>query len=111
MKRLFIGIILGALLGVVCIIGALLRSEEALQTVYLAAFWYNRLIIGLALGIALPLKNLKPALTRGGLIGLAVSFAFYLTTDFNDFTGFFAGVIYGFIIAYVLYLYDVKTTE
>ena len=89
MKRILIGTLLGALLGVVCIVGAVLRSEETLKTVYLAAFWYNRLIIGIALGIAVPFKSLKPALLRGAVIGLVVSFAFYLTTDFNDFVGFF----------------------
>ncbi|MGM0436496.1 MAG: hypothetical protein ACQEQA_05540 [Bacillota bacterium] len=109
MKRILLGTALGALLGVVCILGALIRSEETLSTVYLIAFWYNRVIIGIALGIALPVKTLKHALVRGGLIGLAISFAFYLTTDFNDFVGFFAGIVYGFIIGYVLYLYDKKT--
>ncbi|MFP4078332.1 MAG: hypothetical protein ACLFUQ_04240 [Candidatus Izemoplasmataceae bacterium] len=109
MKRLLIGLSLGALLGVVCIVGATLRSEEALEPVYLTAFWYNRVIIGLALGIAVPLLDIRKALLRGALIGLAVSFAFYLTTDFNDFTGFFAGIVYGVIIAYVLQLYDGKT--
>lgn len=110
MKRLIIGILLGALLGVICIVGALLRSEETLETSYLAAFWYNRVIIGLALGLAFPLKRLNAALIRGGLTGFAISFAFYLTTGFEDFIGFFAGIIYGLVIGYVLYLYDTKTT-
>ena len=109
MKRLLIGLGLGALLGVVCIVGATLRSEEALEPIYLTAFWYNRIIIGLALGLAVPGTEMKTALLRGAIVGFAVSFAFYLTTGFNDFTGFFAGIVYGVIIAYVLHLYDKRT--
>jgi hypothetical protein len=111
MKRLTIGIILGALLGVVCIIGANIRSEEALEPIYLTAFWYNRVIIGMAIGLTGSILDLKKVLVRGGMIGFVVSFAFYLTTGFNDFVGFFAGIVYGVIIAYILYLYDIKKAK
>ncbi len=97
---------MGAALGVVCIVGAMLRSDEALDPLYLTAFWYNRVLIGLMLGLAKPERALKNALIKGGILGFVVSFAFYITTGFNDFTGFFAGIVYGLIIATVLYRFD-----
>jgi len=111
MKRLLVGILLGAILGVVCIVGASIRSEEAISRSYLFAFWYNRVIIGLVIGL-MPKDTLKRMLVKGAVLGFVVSFAFYSSTEFNDLVGFIAGIVYGVIIAGVLsYFIDNKQVE
>lgn len=102
-KRLIIGLIMGALLGVICIVGAQLRSGFEREFVYLIAFWYNRLLIGFVIGIASSSSNIKVILIRGALIGFLVSFAFYSATGFDDVVGFIAGIIYGVIIEFTAY--------
>jgi len=106
-KRVLIGIISGALLGVVCIIGATLRSTEALGTSYLIAFWYNRVLIGLVVGL-ISRNTLKLRILHGVMFGTLVSFAFYSSTNFADVVGFIAGIIYGVIISLVIYYFDKK---
>ncbi len=101
-QRLLFGLLLGALLGVVCIIGAQIRSDFTQETSYLFAFWYNRVILGLLIGV-LPIISLKKAILRGALLGAIVSLAFYSSTEFNDFIGFIAGIAYGVIIETALF--------
>jgi hypothetical protein len=102
-KRLIISVIMGALLGVACIVGAQLRSGFDREFIYLLAFWYNRLLIGFVIGIATSNSNFKVILFRGALIGFLVSFAFYSATGFDDVVGFIAGIIYGVIIEITAY--------
>jgi len=102
-QRMKISIVAGALLGVVCILGAQLRSGFEREALYLFAFWYNRLLMGVVIGFAKEAKELKRALVRGALLGLLVSFAFYSATGFEDVVGFAAGIGYGIIIEYAAY--------
>jgi hypothetical protein len=102
-KRMKISIVAGALLGVVCIVGAQLRSGFEKEALYLFAFWYNRLLMGVVIGLAKETHELKQALGRGAILGLLVSFAFYSSTGFEDAVGFAAGIAYGVIIEYVAY--------
>jgi len=51
-KRLKICIATGAILGVFCIVGALVRSGFQRDAIFLFALWYNRLIMGLMIGLA-----------------------------------------------------------
>jgi len=104
-QRMKISILAGALLGVVCIIGALVRSGFEQNVIYLFAFWYNRLLMGIVIGFLDGKLGLPKVLYRGALIGLLVSFAFYSSTGFGDPVGFIAGIIYGVIIEYVAYKY------
>ncbi len=92
--------VLGALLGVVCIIGAGARIGFLGNTLHLFALWYNRLLMGIVIGLASSRKR-RIALVRGLTLGLLVSLAFYLTTGFDDHITFAAGIIYGVIIDYV----------
>lgn len=109
-KRMKISLVTGAVLGVVCIIGALARSGYKADAYWLFALWYNRLLMGFVIG--LPLKNtgLRNAAFRGALLGLLVSFAFYSATGFGDVVSFLAGVIYGIIIEYFAFKFsdDIK---
>jgi len=100
-RRMLICIIAGALLGVVCIIGAQVRSGFERDAVYLFAFWFNRLLMGIVIGLAWSKLNTMQAITRGAILGLLVSFAFYSSTGFADLIGLIAGIVYGIIIEYV----------
>jgi hypothetical protein len=102
-KRVLYGLILGALLGVVCIVGAQLRMPGQLSSAYLFSFWYNRVLIGLVIGLFSKPKSLRIGLLRGLVLGAFVSFAFYSATEFLDITGFIAGLVYGVIIECVLF--------
>ena len=99
-----LGVVAGAILGVFCIIGASIRSGFTQESGYLFAFWYNKVIMGMAIGLAVQLKDVRKVLVRGAAIGAAVSFAFFSSTGFSDLIGFFAGVVYGVIIDFTLYI-------
>jgi hypothetical protein len=100
-RRMLICIITGALLGVVCIIGAQLRSGFERDAVYLFAFWFNRLLMGIVIGLAWSKLSTMQAIARGAILGFLVSFAFYSSTGFADLIGLIAGIVYGVIIEYV----------
>lgn len=97
-KRLMSGLIAGALLGVLCVIGAYVRSGGTADTIFIFSLWYNRIIIGLVIGAPWIEADRKTSLIRGGILGLMVSFAFYATTGFQDPVSFLAGVVYGVLI-------------
>ena len=104
-KKLKVSIISGALLGVICIIGGGTRMGYSGNGLYLFALWYNRLIMGILIG----LTKMKPGvngLLNGGFLGLIVSLAFYLSTGMNDLVSFLAGIIYGVIIVAVARKYE-----
>ncbi len=100
-RRMLICVITGALLGVVCIIGSQVRSGFEMDAVYLFSFWFNRLLMGVVIGLAWNKLNTRQTLARGAVLGLLVSFAFYSSTGFVDHIGFIAGIVYGVIIEYV----------
>jgi len=102
-RRIGISLLMGAILGVFCIIGARLRFEGQLDNIYLFSFWFNRVIIGLVIGLASKCFTLPKALFRGAILGAFVSFAFYSSTGFLDPVGFIAGIVYGIIIEFVAF--------
>lgn len=104
-KRMKLSLISGAILGIVCIIGALIRSGFQMDGYLLFALWYNRLLMGFLIG--LPWKNIGMPilLARGAIFGLIISFAFYSSTGFIDVVSFLAGIVYGMIIEYIAFKY------
>lgn len=104
-QRMKVSIATGAILGVFCIVGAWLRLGLEQDALYLFAFWYNRLLMGVVIGFASGMHDLIKIIGRGALLGLLVSFAFYSSTGFLDPLGFIAGIIYGIIIEYVGFKY------
>ena len=108
-KRMLICIITGAVLGVVCIVGAQLRSGFEHDAPYLFSFWFNRLLLGIVIGLASFKLSTIQTLGRGALLGLLVSFAFYSSTGFQDVVGFIAGIVYGVIIEFAALKLDNKT--
>ena len=97
-KRMIEALIGGALLGIVCVVGASIRSGFTADPIFVFALWFNRVIIGLVIGAPWSNSNKTNALIRGGILGLLVSFAFYSSTGFKDPISFFAGILYGMIL-------------
>ena len=97
-KRMKEALIGGALLGIVCVVGAYIRSGSTASPIFVFSLWYNRVIIGLAIGAPWKGTSRVKALLRGALLGLLVSFAFYSATDFQDPVSFLAGIVYGALI-------------
>lgn len=97
-KRMIESLIGGALLGLVCVIGASIRSGFTADPIFVFALWFNRVIIGLVIGAPWPETNKTKAMIRGGVLGLMVSFAFYSSTGFVDPISFVAGIVYGVIL-------------
>ena len=102
-KRMIVSLILGVLLGIVCIIGATVRSGGEASVGFMFSLWYNRVLMGLLIGAAWKNIGLAKALARGAFFGLVVSFAFYSATGFGDMVSFLAGVVYGVIMEFVAY--------
>jgi uncharacterized membrane protein len=97
-KRMTEALIGGALLGIVCVVGASIRSGFTADPIFVFALWFNRVIIGLVIGAPWSNSNKTNALIRGGILGLLVSFAFYSSTSFVDPVSFGAGIVYGVIL-------------
>ena len=53
-RRLRDGLIGGVLLGIVCVIGAYVRSGGTADINFVFALWYNRVIMGLVVGAPWP---------------------------------------------------------
>ncbi|MDO8056350.1 MAG: hypothetical protein Q6361_05765 [Candidatus Hermodarchaeota archaeon] len=107
-KRVGIAVLVGALLGVLCIVGVGTRIPGGYfaNIVFLIGMWYNRVIMGLVIGLAGEIVIIKGeqgrmwanAVVRGLIFGLLVSSAIFLSTEFRDLPALFAGIAYGLII-------------
>jgi len=105
-KRMKAALIGGALLGLVCVAGAYVRSGFTASPVFVFSLWYNRVIIGLAVGAPWMVTSRSKTLLRGAFLGLLVSFAFYSATGFQDPVSFVAGILYGVILEAWLSRYE-----
>lgn len=107
-KRLLASIVLGALLGIFCIIGIGFRLGFEGNGLFLFSAWYNRVVMGLLIGLATPIviiKNKWNPVIRGSILGLIVSYSWYVASGHRDLMGFFAGIAYGIIIDWVVTKY------
>ena len=105
-KRMGIGLLTGAILGIICIIGVGSRLGFSGNLVYLTGMWYNRVIMGLMVGLSEGIiifeKSSKyNSIFRGACIGLIVTTAIFLSTSFRDIPSFLVGVLYGVIIDFI----------
>jgi hypothetical protein len=103
-RRIILSFIMGAVLGVLCIIGVGTRIGFTGNGLFLIAMWYNRVLMGIVIGVAHDVKIIdsdKNFLIRGFLLGLLVTLAITLTSGFLDLPSFFAGIAYGIIIDWV----------
>lgn len=106
-KRIFLGLIIGAFLGLICVGGASVRMPDQ-DPSYLFSLWYNRVLMGLVISILGRAKTVKFTILRGFILGGLISYAFYATTGHQDLVSFLAGFIYGVIIDLSLYRLDKK---
>ncbi len=97
-ERMKVSLITGAALGIVCVIGALIRTGGGSGAGFLFALWYNRLLMGMVIGLMEDATDMPHLILRGALAGLLVSFAFYSADGFRDVVSFLAGIAYGVII-------------
>ncbi|MFO7793222.1 MAG: hypothetical protein R6W73_09655 [Candidatus Saliniplasma sp.] len=103
-KRIMISVVMGAVLGVFCIVGVGTRIGYSGNELFLFAMWYNRIVMGLLIGLAYDIKIIdsnKNFIVRGLLLGLIVSLAITFTSEFRDWPSLFAGIAYGIIIDFV----------
>jgi hypothetical protein len=107
LKRIVFATLIGAILGILCILGASGRiGGWSGNEVILIGLWYNRVIMGLVIGFAGDLILIKKgkyskwvnSTIRGALLGLLISLQFYLSTNFLDLLSFLAGILYGIVI-------------
>ena len=103
-KRFWIGTGMGAILGIFCIIGVSQRIPVSVENpvMYLAAAWYNRVTMGIIIGLAgeieiIPKKSFINALIRGALIGAIVSVNFGILSQTPEYMFFAAGIMFGII--------------
>jgi hypothetical protein len=109
-KRFFIGIGMGAILGIFCIIGVSQRIPSYVfnETAYLAAAWYNRVVMGMIIGLAGDLEIIKNgskttnSIIRGAIFGALVSIGFGLLGQTVEITFFMAGIVFGIINDFVI---------
>ncbi len=100
-RRVIIGVLAGALLGILCIVGVGWRIGFEDNLMFLFAMWYNRVVMGLLIGLAYDVKFVhsnKNFIVRGLILGLVVTLAITFTSEFRDWPSFFAGLAYGPII-------------
>ena len=105
-QRMKVSLIGGAILGLICVAGAYIRSGFTASPDFVFALWYNRVILGLIVGAPWALTTKNMALLRGSVLGLLVSFAFYASTSFVDPISFIAGIVYGVILEAWLVRYN-----
>lgn len=105
-KRLIVGTVLGAILGIFCVIGVSLRLPDPVYpnaTVYLIGAWYNRVVMGSLIGLAGGIKlyknedNILNSIIRGAIIGAFVSVSFSFLSQAIELTYFFAGIVWGLL--------------
>ncbi len=110
LKRIGLATLIGAVLGIFCILGAGGRvGGWKGNEILLIGLWYNRVIMGLLIGFAGDLQLIKKSnsskwlssIIRGAILGLLVSLQFYLSTNLLDLLSFLAGILYGIVIDFL----------
>ena len=111
-KRLGISLILGFLLGLVCVFGVGIRIGLVGNGLFLLAMVYNRVLLGLIIAMVNDITIIEQerynSLIRGAIFGLVVTTAIFLSSEFRDIPAFFAGILYGIIIDGVATYYTEK---
>ena len=96
-KRIVIGVITGAILGIICIVGVGSRLGFDNNEIYLIGMWYNRVVMGAIVGLSGEImliedNNNYNAILRGTIFGTIITSAIFFSTSFRDVPSFFAGI-------------------
>lgn len=104
-RRIGIAVLLGAFLGVFCIVGVGARIGFSGNEWYLFGMWYNRVLMGVLIGFAGTWKIIsgeeneyENAAIRGLVLGTFVTSAILLSMEFRDLPSWSAGIVYGVLI-------------
>ena len=102
-NRMVIGVLTGAILGVICIIGVGSRLGFYNNEIYLIGMWYNRVVMGVIAGLSEEIMLIEDnktynAIIRGTILGTIITSAIFFSTSFRDIPSFFVGIFYGIII-------------
>lgn len=96
LKRISISIALGFIFGAVCLYGTMNSIPGQLSPPILATIFYDRLLLGLVIGVAGGLP-VNPIL-RGAVLGAAVSLIIAIPSGYIGALLLGAGVVYGVLI-------------
>ena len=102
-KRLVICILTGCLLGGLCVFVSSIRFGATIPSYMLFSLWFNRLLMGVVIGAPWGEVSLPKSLLRGALLGITVSFAYFISTGFSDTISFFPGLMQGIIMETVVF--------
>jgi hypothetical protein len=103
-KRMVITLILGLLAGIICAGGTVMGNNPNFQITieYLIYLVYNRIILGLVIGLAENVKIIKHELAnsiiRGALLGAIVSTILVIIPGLVAFSFVIAGIVFGIFI-------------
>ena len=110
-RRMGLALASGAALGVLCIIGVGSRIGFTGNESYLIGMWYNRVVMGLLIGLSSEIiiisdDEMKNAAIRGLFLGFFVTTAILLSASFKDYPSYVAGLAYGIMIDIVATKYS-----
>ena len=101
-SRILLSTGLGAILGILCIIGVSARVPITGNELFFIGMWYNRVVMGFVIGLSADITIIQNErynpLIRGALLGFFISLAILLSSQAKDIMSFFAGIAYGIII-------------
>lgn len=103
-QRLSVASLTGSILGLVCIAGISIRLGFQGNEALLLVVWFNRLLMGILIGLAGKLEIVqseKNIYIRGLLLGALMTGLLSILIGFYDLPSFFAGIVYGLVIDYV----------
>ena len=98
-NRMITALFGGALLGLVCVVGATIRSGFSVSSGFVFSLWFNRVLIGLVVGAPWVKNKQRESLAswrRAGphrLVSRSNS-----ASGFEDPVSFIAGILYGVIL-------------
>ena len=103
-KRMIITLILGLLTGIICAGGTVMGNNPNFQITieYVIYLVYNRIILGLVIGLAENIKIIKHELAnsiiRGAVLGAIVSIILIIIPGLVAISFIIAGIIFGIFI-------------
>jgi hypothetical protein len=104
-KRIIYSTLFGAILGLFCIIGASQRLGFTGNEPFIIALWYNRIILGFVVGLSgkiMIVKGKRNPIIRGVILGAVIGGEFFLASGMKDIDGFYAALVYGLLIDFVV---------
>ena len=96
-KRLKRALITAFIFGILCVLSFIIRFGYKENFIYLLALFYNRLLIGVVIGLLSQKKGII-VLLRGLLLGLLIGLGLYISSEFKDVIGLIGGGIAGLVI-------------